>query len=167
MTKIYIIGPVGSGKTTLAKRLSKELSIPFYELDNVVWEYHPDGDIRRSPKEIDKLFQKIINKDNWIIENVGKSYFDKGFDEADTIIYLNIPKLILYNRVLIRWIKQKLGIEKSGYKADIKMLIKMFEWTKNESKEDKLNKLKQYKNKLEILNINQTKNYIYKNNYDN
>lgn len=167
MTKIYILGPVGSGKTTLAKRLSKELSIPFYELDNVVWEYHPGGDIRRSPEEIDKLFKDILNKDDWIIENVGKEYFDKGFDEADTIIYLNIPKFILYKRVLIRWIKQKLGIEKSCYKADIKMLIKMFKWTKNESKEDKLIKLKQYKNKLKILNNSQTKNYLYKKNCNN
>ena len=34
--KIYIIGPVGSGKTTLAKCLSKKYNIPYYELDKVV-----------------------------------------------------------------------------------------------------------------------------------
>ena len=52
MAKIYIIGSVGSGKTTLAKRLSKELNILYYELDSVTWEYHPHGpDRRRSPEE--------------------------------------------------------------------------------------------------------------------
>ena len=31
--KIYIIGIVASGKTTLARKWSKVLNIPFYELD--------------------------------------------------------------------------------------------------------------------------------------
>ena len=34
--KIYIIGPVGSSKTTLSKKLSKNLGIKNYELDKVV-----------------------------------------------------------------------------------------------------------------------------------
>jgi len=33
MRKIYIVGMVASGKTTFAKNLSKEMGIPFYELD--------------------------------------------------------------------------------------------------------------------------------------
>ena len=36
--KIYIIGPVGSGKTTLSKHLSKKYKIKRYELDKVVWD---------------------------------------------------------------------------------------------------------------------------------
>ena len=36
--KIHIIGSVASGKTTLAKELSRKLAIPYYELDNVVWK---------------------------------------------------------------------------------------------------------------------------------
>jgi adenylate kinase family enzyme len=30
---IRIIGSVGSGKTTLARRISRELNVPYYELD--------------------------------------------------------------------------------------------------------------------------------------
>ena len=33
MTRIYILGGPGSGKTTLAKRLSDRLNVPCYELD--------------------------------------------------------------------------------------------------------------------------------------
>ncbi len=162
MTKIYILGSVGSGKTTLAKRLSKELNIPFFELDNVVWEYHPEGDIKRSPEEIERLFLEILNNENWIIENVGGSFFDKGFEEADTIIYLNMSKSILYQRVLLRWIKQNLGIEKAPYKTDIKMLKQMFSWVDKELGNSKLNKLCPYDEKLEILNKNQVEKYRYK-----
>ena len=162
MAKIYILGSVGSGKTTFAKRLSNELNVPYYELDNLVWEYHPDGDIRRSEEESERLFLEILNYENWIIENVGRSFFDKGFEEADTIIYLNISKRVLYKRVLLRWIKQNLGIEKAPYKTDIKMLRQMFAWVDKELNNSKLNKLQPYKEKLEVLNERQVKSYKYK-----
>lgn len=162
MTKIYILGSVGSGKTTLAKRLSKELNIPFFELDNVVWEYHPEGDIKRSPEEIERLFLEILNNENWIIENVGRNFFNKGFEEADTIIYLNISKSVLYRRVLLRWIKQNLNIEKAPYKTNINMLRQMFAWVDKELQNSKLNKLGPYSDKLEILDEKQVKNYRYR-----
>ncbi|WP_054705170.1 AAA family ATPase [Bacillus sp. JCM 19041] len=41
--KIHIIGPVGSGKTTLARKLANLLEIPAYELDNIVWERRQRG----------------------------------------------------------------------------------------------------------------------------
>ena len=37
MNKIYIVGNVGSGKTTFANKLSKALNIKNYELDSLVW----------------------------------------------------------------------------------------------------------------------------------
>lgn len=48
LRKIHIIGSVGSGKTTLARKLSNQLGIPHYELDNVVWKRHKPRDIRRT-----------------------------------------------------------------------------------------------------------------------
>jgi len=51
MRKIYIVGMVASGKTTFAKNLSKEMGIPFYELDCIVRVKTSEGQIyRRLPK---------------------------------------------------------------------------------------------------------------------
>ena len=36
--KIYIIGPVGSGKTTLATKLAEKYKIKYFELDKVSWD---------------------------------------------------------------------------------------------------------------------------------
>jgi adenylate kinase family enzyme len=163
MPKIYILGSTGSGKTTLAKKLSRELNVKHYELDNVTWEYNPNGDDRkRSDEEIKLLFSNILKEDNWIIENVGKSIYDRGFDEADTIIYLNLSRLSLYKRVMYRWIRQKLKIETSSYKPSLKVLIEIFKWVDKELKNSKLNKLKSYQDKLIILNEKTIKNYKYK-----
>ena len=73
--RIYILGNVGCGKTTLSSKLSLKMKIPFYELDNVVWEYHEGGDIKRNDEEIEKLFLNIIDTPQWIIEDVGRDKF--------------------------------------------------------------------------------------------
>lgn len=162
MPKIYILGSVGSGKTTLAKKLSKDLDVNHYELDNVVWKYNPNGDIRRTEEEIKEIFSKILEQDNWIIENVGRNYFDKGYDLADTIIYLKLSRLTLYKRVILRWIKQNLKIEKTTYKTDFQMLKQMLMWVDKEINDSKLNKLELYMDKVTILNEKTLKKYKYK-----
>lgn len=162
MAKIYIIGSVGSGKTTLAKRLSCELNIPYYELDNIVYEYQPNGDRKRSAKEIEILFEEILNNDDWIIENVGRSYFNKGFDDADTIIYLQLSKNVLYRRIILRWVKQNLGIENATYKSDLKMLKQMLLWAKKEMDNIKLNNLSLIRDKVIVLDEKSVKKYRYR-----
>ena len=41
MRKIFIVGIVASGKTTLAKQLGTDINICWYELDSIV--YHQTG----------------------------------------------------------------------------------------------------------------------------
>lgn len=150
--KIYIIGPVGSGKTTLAKKLSKKYSIKYHELDKIVWD-DENGNIKRTDAEINKLFNKIIREENWIIEDVGRKKFEKGLEQCDKIYYINLNPITIYFRVTKRWIKQKLRLEKYNYKPTIKGLIQMYKWAHKDIKQknEKLKNLKQY-NKLIILN---------------
>ncbi len=64
--KLYITGSVGSGKTTLAREISRasareigKLGVPCFELDAVAYEPDPDdpGDDRKRPaEERDALF---------------------------------------------------------------------------------------------------------------
>lgn len=137
MNKIYIIGPVGSGKTTLARKLSKQLNIKFYELDKVVWD-DDNGNIKRSVEEINSLFNNIINQESWIIEDVGRNCFKKGRDKADVVYYLKLKPITIYYRIIKRWIKQKIGIEKYNYKPTIKSLIELLNWVKSDLKNQKL-----------------------------
>ena len=161
MCKIYIIGPVGSGKTTLAKKLAKDLNIKYYELDLVTWKSNPSGDdIRRSNAEILAIFNDIVAKKSWIIENVGKNIYSKAYYLADVIIYIDLPKYILYRRVFMRWIKQKLGIYPYSIKPTFKNLIQMFIWVRKGQK-TKLEELNKYKDKVVVLNKKTLNNYKY------
>jgi len=152
--KIHVIGSVGSGKTTLARKLSTFMNIPHYELDNVVWKRNPDGDIRRTDEERDEYLSKIISKDKWIIEGAQYSWVSPSFEQADLILLLDPVYLERKKRILKRFILQKLGLEKSNYKPTLDMLKKMFEWNKHFEiiyKPEILEILKLYKDKLIVL----------------
>lgn len=152
--KIYIIGPCGTGKTTLAKRLSTKYNVKYYELDKLVHD-DDNGHIKRSDKEIARLFNKILNKKSWIIEDVGISKFTKGREAADKIYYLKIPKKVACQRVITRWLKQRLGKEHYNYPPTFHELIYLLKVTinyyKNENK--RLETLNDYKDKLTYLDI--------------
>lgn len=57
--KVYIIGQVGSGKTTLAKNISKRYGISYYELDKVVWD-DDNVNVKREVLERYKLFKDLL-----------------------------------------------------------------------------------------------------------
>lgn len=99
--KIYIIGPTGSGKTTLSERLSKKYNIKCYELDLLVYD-DDNNHIKRLPEVRDNMFNEILKKKSWIIEDVGRQIFKKGRQESDIIYYINIPRIIVYKRVITR-----------------------------------------------------------------
>lgn len=150
--KILIIGIVASGKTTLAKKLSKELNIKHYEIDSIV---HDDLNKRKRTEEEQKeIIINIDKSNNWIIEGVLRKNLYYLLDMADKIIYLDIPLKTRKIRIFTRFIKQKLGLEKCNYKPTIKMLKQMYRWTSDyenerEQQEEQLNK---YSSKLIKIN---------------
>ena len=129
--RLYITGCVGSGKSTLARRLSTSTGIKCTHLDEVMYEPAPDdisGNRKRDPNERDKLFAHIISEESWIIEDAGRECFRDGLVAADSIIVLDLPLATLYFRVILRWIKQLIGIEACIYRPTLTMLRSMIRW---------------------------------------
>lgn len=62
--KIYIVGSVSSGKSTLAKILSERLRVPYKSLDDVVYISKTSKELGNSKREVeerDNLFCSLIN----------------------------------------------------------------------------------------------------------
>ncbi|EAD5705285.1 AAA family ATPase [Listeria innocua] len=126
--KIRIIGSVGSGKTTLAKKVSKWLQIDFFETDRIVWK-REETEVRRSDSEKIAELNAILQKDNWIIEGVHlEAWTEESISQADIIIYLDLPKKQIRSQLKKRQFKQLLRIEKAHYVVRFSMLKKMFYW---------------------------------------
>ncbi|RKP57972.1 hypothetical protein D7Z26_00190 [Cohnella endophytica] len=124
MNRIRIIGSCGSGKTTLAREISELKNIPFYQLDNFVWDRSEES--KRFPEAIrnDQL-NKVVNNSKWIIEGVHYNWSHESFMHADVIFVLTPHVLVRDWRILKRFIKTRWGLEESNYKQTFQNVFKM------------------------------------------
>ena len=65
MKRIAIIGISGTGKTTVARKLSKILDIPVIHYDQFV---RAENRTERDEKIVEKKIEAAIKRDTWIIE---------------------------------------------------------------------------------------------------
>ncbi len=102
--RIYIIGNSASGKTSLAKKLSKILKIKSYDLDDFYYERKFSK--KRSAKTVEKLVKKVTRTKKWIIEGVYSSCVTCSLDKADMIIWLDYPFHVIAWRLIRRQVNR-------------------------------------------------------------
>lgn len=83
--RIHVTGNAGAGKTTLARKLGAELSLPVIHLDQVVWA---PGWKKVPPRAQQEALIRITRPDLWIIEGVS----DIARKQADIVIFLDTPR---------------------------------------------------------------------------
>lgn len=133
--KIRIIGGSGTGKTYLAGKLSEKYGIERYDLDDVFWDNSGTYGIKRPEQKRTEMLDGILEKENWIIEGVYYAWCGRCFEEADRIYLLNVPRRVYRRRIILRFIKRKLGMEK-GKKETLKSLKDLLKWADKYQRED-------------------------------
>ena len=156
MLKIHIIGGPGSGKTFLAEKLSKETGIRHYDLDDLQWDNKSDVyGIKREPAERDQLLYDVLKHDDWIIEGVYYAWCQQCFADANKIYVLSVPRYKYRYRIVRRFIRRKIGLEK-GKKETLKSLLRLLKWADKYQKENlvEIRKLLEpYQDKVEDCQI--------------
>lgn len=104
MDRIVIIGSPGAGKSTLARKLGDLLNIEVYHLDRYFWD---SGWHELSRSERIEIQRNILNKERWIIEGTYLSSSDERLSKADTVMFLDIPRLLCLYRVFKRRIEYR------------------------------------------------------------
>ncbi len=102
MKRIIIIGCPGSGKTTLAKRLSERMQLPLVHLDTLGW--HGNWE-QTSNDEFDRLLMNELAKPEWIIEGNYNRTIPTRLIRCDTVIYLDFSRFACLCGVIGRVIK--------------------------------------------------------------
>ena len=153
--KIRIIGGPGSGKTFLAEKLSKEYGIPNYDLDDIQWDNASDHyGKKRDPLEREALLNDILKRDDWIIEGVYYAWCKQSFDDADKIYLLSVPRRKYRRRIIRRFFRRKLGMEK-GKKETVKSVRALLKWAdkyNTENMAEMISLLEPYSNKTTKIN---------------
>ncbi len=127
--RIHIIGGPGSGKSYMGRRLSELCGIQYHELDSIVWDNHPDQyGVKASIESRDANLKRILNDDSWIVEGTYYKWLRESFALADKIFVLRPNVFLRHWRITKRFVKRKLGIEKSAYRETWNAYIKMLKW---------------------------------------
>lgn len=128
LNRIWIFGGTNSGKSTLAKQLSKKLKLKHYNTDFMKYNKDftkklPDGTKERKIKD---LAQKI----RWICEgtNNGKWVWP-AFKKADFVIILNLNPFTRMRRLLTREVKERR--RKLSFNKRIYLLYVVFSYSFN------------------------------------
>ncbi len=127
--KLFIIGPAGSGKTTLANKLSAITSTEYTNLDDLFW-CNENGFYGKKRNDLERsdMLNKALQKDSWIIEGVYVEWPKKAIEESDVLIFLNLPKYLVSYRIIKRFLRRKLKIEASTKKETWKNTTDLLKW---------------------------------------
>jgi len=102
MRKISIIGGPGTGKSTLANNLGRQLNLPVYHLDAI---HHLENWEVRDKQERDRIILEKVNEDKWVIDGTYKSTLESRVEKSDLIIFLNYSTLAKLKGIFLRYLK--------------------------------------------------------------
>ncbi len=165
--RISIIGGSGTGKTTLADNLGKELNIPVYHIDGI---NHLENWEIRNKAERDKIILEKIKENKWIMDGTYRSTLKRRLEFSDFVIYLDYSTLAQIKGVLGRYIrnhgKERAEIPGCKERMSWKFLLVVLNWRKNKRNEilEIINKLD--KDKILIFKNRRQLNKWYKDEFN-
>ena len=97
--RVLVYGVTGSGKTTLAERLSGVTGLPWYSADDLTWE---TGWVEVAPEEQRRRSAAICARDEWILDTAYAKWRDIPLARAELIVALDYPRWVSLQRLVRR-----------------------------------------------------------------
>ncbi|WP_151736035.1 kinase [Paenibacillus tengchongensis] len=105
MSRVWIIGPPGAGKTYFSHLLSEKLNVCTYELDNFYWKSNWS---RPEDEDFIKDVKTIADNNEWIIDGYYELASEYLNTRATILIKMEISLPVLLFRIIKRSIKRML-----------------------------------------------------------
>lgn len=106
--RISIIGGPGTGKSTLANNLGRELELAIYHLDAICYF---ENWKKRDKQERDKIILEKINESKWVIDGTYKTTIEERIKKSDMVIFLEFSTIARLKGIFLRYFKLR-GKEK-------------------------------------------------------
>lgn len=155
MKRVVVIGCGGAGKSTFSRNLSEILNIPVYHLDEFFWK---PGWVPTPKDEWDNFLKNVMSKEKWIIDGNYSRTMDIRLQNADTIIFFNMPTYICIYRIIKRRImynnKSRPDMNE-GCREKLDMNFVKWVWNYNKNKRPEiLNKLSKLSGQKDVIIFN-------------
>lgn len=106
MDRVLVVGTTGSGKTTTARRLAELIGAPHVELDALFWK---PGWTERKTEDFRARVAAATTGDRWVTDgNYLGRLGDLLWERADTVVFLDIPLMVVVPRLVRRTIARSL-----------------------------------------------------------
>jgi adenylate kinase family enzyme len=107
--RIAVVGTIGSGKTTCARKISARLGIRHVELDSLHWDANwvaaPDTVFR-------ERVTRVLQDGSWVVDGNYHVVRDIVWSRADMLVWLDYSLLLVMRRLFFRTLKRILTSEK-------------------------------------------------------
>jgi adenylate kinase family enzyme len=97
--RVLVYGVTGSGKTTLAERLSRATGIPWHSVDDLTWE---PGWVEVPADEQRARIAAICESSRWILDTAYGKWLDIPLARAELIVALDYPRWLSLSRLVRR-----------------------------------------------------------------
>lgn len=106
--RVWIVGPTGSGKSTLGTRLARGTGVEATHLDELHWL---PGWVERADEAMDADLAPIVARDRWIIEGGYGSHRRRHLDRIQLTVWLDLPLRVTLVRLIRRGVRRSLRKE--------------------------------------------------------
>jgi len=106
--RISVVGTIGSGKTTFARKTSQLLSVPHVELDALHWE--PNW-VEASNNLFRERIKQSLLGNSWVADGNYHQVRDIVWSKADTVVWLDYPFRTIIARLARRTLRRILTHE--------------------------------------------------------
>lgn len=97
--RIAVVGSSGSGKTTVARKLSRLFGLPHLELDAI---YNLPQWQERDREEMRTIVDAFTAGDRWIVDGNYAWLANVTWERAQLVIVLSLPRSVVMQRVVVR-----------------------------------------------------------------
>jgi adenylate kinase family enzyme len=102
--RLLIVGAGGAGKSTLARRVGERLGLPVIHLDAHYWRA---GWVETPPDEWTAAVDRLAAGERWVMDGNYGGTLDRRLARADTVVFLDAPRLTSLWRVVKRWLRHR------------------------------------------------------------
>jgi adenylate kinase family enzyme len=123
--RVVIVGTSGAGKTTLARRLSRELDLPHVELDAINWQPGWRALYEEDLPEFRRRVAQTTAGERWVCDGAYGRVRDTLWPRATHLVWLDLPRGTIMRQVIARSLLRGLTRKPlfNGNREDLRQLF--------------------------------------------